>query len=267
MHVQTQSQAFFRSGFATISSVIAPTQLSAINLAIEGICREFQAGGLTEGGNNILSIATYGRSAPERNPDINTSLHEDEPHIIGALAHHHLAFGGLLTLEPLWTIASRLLSIDVDQVVYHFSTVQRKPAQIGPAVGWHRDYANTYCCTVGARFVRLLIAITQMGESNGGVWVVPGSHLITDEEALEDPSRPNNSTVYCPKLNAGDVLAIHPRLLHSSTVNRSSNGRTLVMIQFADRKADLRCEPTGEPYAMSGHSELCQPSETSFCAE
>ncbi|PJE80132.1 hypothetical protein CI610_00898 [invertebrate metagenome] len=77
-------------------------------------------------------------------------------------------------------------------------------------------------------YVIAVIAIDACSANNGGLALVPGSHLnITLDElkngAAQD-KRPQNTAV-CPKLNPGDVLMMHPYLLHWSAPNTGANTR------------------------------------------
>jgi hypothetical protein len=44
----------------------------------------------------------------------------------------------------------------------------------------------------------------------------------------------------------GDVLAIHSKLLHGSGPNRSSSERDVVVVQYGDVNATLRCQSDDE---------------------
>ena len=137
-------------------------------------------------------------------------------------------------------LAAQLLETDGDEVVYHFSSINRKPAMIGPGVGWHRDYANEYVSTAGPFFVRLMVPLDLMCEENAGIGVVPGSHTISDQDASSGRSveQEPEHAIY-PNLIPGDVLAIHSKLVHGGGPNRSGRDRQVLVVQFGRRGAAM----------------------------
>ena len=87
--------------------------------------------------------------------------------------------------------------------------------------------------------------------SNGGTGAVPGSHLISDAEALEREGIPESDmgSIY-PVLGSGDVLAIHSKTIHGGGPNRSRRNRDLLAIQFGIRGVALLHAFDGEHLTM-----------------
>jgi hypothetical protein len=200
-----------------------------------------------------VSLADYTRGRPQRNPGVDPMTLGSEPYLLGNLLKIAPQLRRVIHQESLWNAAACLLMTKSDRVVYHYSSIIRKPAIVGPALGWHRDYANSYISTVGPHFVRLLIPLEGMSAANGGTGVVPGSHLISDDEAVAREGRDEDgSSAIVPHLQPGQVLGIHSKLVHGGGPNRSSVDRQLLTIQFGDRDARILHKSEDEELSLAG---------------
>lgn len=170
-----------------------------------------------------------------RNPGVLPEKIVDVPFILSELPRFSPAFAQLICNDVLWELAREILQ--TDSVVYHFSNVTRKPAYVGPNLSWHRDYPNEFICPkVAAKFFRMLIPLEAMVAENGCTAVIPGTHLVPDEEA-RNRKRDKNvdfSIDAAVDLNAepGDVIALHSKVVHGGKENRSPLDRNLIVIQF-----------------------------------
>jgi hypothetical protein len=232
--------SFARDGYEIYQRFLDAEALESIQKATARACQRFREGEpycLKHG----ISIGAYARSRPDRNPGVDADTFEREPYILGNLAGLDVDFRRFLSRESLWNVAAHLLEIDATEVVYHCSSVNRKPAKVGPGVGWHRDFTNEYISTIGPFFIRLMIALDPMNEDNAGIGFVPGSHSISDDEVVQRGNlQESNEGAFYPNLAPGDMLAIHSKLIHGGGPNRSHCDRQLMVIQFGKQGATLR---------------------------
>ncbi len=243
-------------GFEVFATVFETAAITMVRNAVAAACVRFRGGDeacITAG----VSLASYTEQHPERNPGVAARALSGEPYILGNLAGLSEEFRTFLVHEPLWELAAMILRTDVVDVVYHFAQVIRKPARIGPAVSWHRDYPNTYVCSRTSNFVRLLVALDDMSYVNGGTGIVPESHLIDDEEVWRrrDLAENGGGAVY-PTMEAGQVLAIHPKAVHGGGPNRSPSDRDLLVTQFGVRSAELIHRADAEYLTLCGREEF-----------
>jgi hypothetical protein len=230
---------FSRDGFELIPAVFDETSLDQLRRSVASVCGKYRCDEDAVVASGV-SLAAYTRAHPERNPGVDPSSLESEPYILGNLAAQDVGIWEFLAQRDLWVLAAQLLTAELDEVVYHSAQVLRKPARIGPALSWHRDYGNTYISTDGPFFVRLLVPLQAMRQENGGTGVVPGSHLISDAEALarSDFAESRDGAEF-PMVRAGDVLALHSKVIHGGGTNRSEEDRDLLAVQFGRKAASI----------------------------
>lgn len=114
----------------------------------------------------------------------------------------------------------------------------------GPAVLWHQDGYPWQTRLGITEAVTLWIALDAADEVNGGLRVIPGSHLLAAQ-----PLRPNSSAAnvfgseidpglvdpalaHQLSLAPGDVSAHHPHLIHGSLPNPSARPRRALVIRY-----------------------------------
>ncbi len=103
-------------------------------------------------------------------------------------------------------------------------------------------------------FVQTMAAIDRMGEDNGGLYVIPRSHHycspVKGNTVLGEEYR---RELYGQKLpvimNAGDMLYVHPCLVHFSGPNKSDKPRRLFINGYAYPGANH------EPYPGTGSAQ------------
>jgi hypothetical protein len=246
---------FARDGYEVVPAVLTEERIAELQAAVASTVERFRRGekAVLDFG---FALSDHTRAHPERNPGVNPDDVEGEPYLLGGLAGLDERFRLLLAAAPLWGLAARLLAVPQDAVVYHYAQVLRKPAGIGPALSWHRDYANTYISTRGAYFVRLLMPLQGMSVANGGTGVVPGSHFIDDASLADERATPDITGPVFPHLAAGDVLALHPKTVHGGGTNRGAGDRDLLAIQFGVRDAALLHAFPDEPFTLAGRSDF-----------
>lgn len=218
---------FHDDGYQFFPRLLGAADLAALLAEVETLCDRARRGALT----NTFSLADL---KPHRNPGISPESLGREPFLLTQLPEISPTFHRILPQENLWQIAADLLQ--TDNPVYQFSNIIRKPSRIGPNLSWHRDYPNQYMCPAHSRhFFRLLIPLENMDRENGCTLAIPQSHLISDEEAQQIKSCADADPTHAIPLiaKAGDGVAIHPKLIHGGTENRSDRHRNLIVIQFA----------------------------------
>ena len=221
--------AFPDPGFQYFPRVVSASELAALLAEVEELCAQARRGELA----NVFPLSGL---KPHRNPGVTLDEMGREPFLLTALPEISLVFVRILAQENLWALAAGLL--ETDDVVYHFSNLTRKPARIGPNLTWHRDYPNKYICPAASRhFFRLLIPLEKMDAENGCTLVIPQSHHVSDEQAVQEDMRPafDLATAVPLTAQAGEAFAIHPKVIHGGTENRSARNRNLLVIQFAAR--------------------------------
>ena len=131
----------------------------------------------------------------------------------------------------------------------HFMNVTIKHPRWGRALGWHRDYPNGYACPAASRFVRVMLCLDGMDEASGATTFVPGSHRIDDVAARSEAGArapPSPGDVVAVRCAPGDLVLIHPKVLHGGGMNTSERPRRNVVLQAGDATAPLLDPPKGE---------------------
>ncbi|WP_419536840.1 phytanoyl-CoA dioxygenase family protein [Endozoicomonas sp.] len=103
-------------------------------------------------------------------------------------------------------------------------------------------------------FVQTMAAIDPMGEYNGGLYVVPRSHhdcspMKGNTTLSEEYRQEKHGEVIPVVMNAGDMLYVHPCLVHFSGPNTSDKPRRLFINGYAFPGAN------NEPYPGDGSGE------------
>ena len=242
-------------GFAVFTQALSKDVVSGLRIATERLCGQFRQGD-PEVLANCVSIKEVTEANPDKNPDVCVNTVRSEPFIIGNLCRLDRWIIHALLQDKLWECASAILKRPITDIVYHFSNITLKPANIGPAISLHRDYPNKFICPNESNFVRLLIPLEHMSYANGGTGILVGSHNISDEEALSSPvPRIGNQELIYPDLNPGDALAIHPKAIHASPPNRSGTDRNVFIVQFGLKGTPMQyCED--EEFSLLAREEL-----------
>lgn len=112
----------------------------------------------------------------------------------------------------------------------HHNCIMTKHPLYGSLTGWHRDIR--YWSFDREDLVSTWLALGSETASNGGLWLVPGSHAMElsadrfDGAQFFRPDLPANAalidTAVSPSLEEGDVLFFHCRTLHAAGQNQSA---------------------------------------------
>ena len=139
--------------------------------------------------------------------------------------------------------------LGVDEIQCHFTNITTKAPRIGRAISWHRDYPNQYMCPQRSSFLRVMVCLDGMDEGNGGTCFVPGSHLVSDDEAAameRTTTEPPSSAVEVATCPPGSLVFIHPKVLHGGSRNASERPRRNLIAQWG---------PADEPVCLYSEAE------------
>ncbi|MBS7809397.1 phytanoyl-CoA dioxygenase family protein [Roseococcus pinisoli] len=240
-------EAFARDGFSVIRRAVPEPLLSAL----DGAVRRVQAtvSGLPP---SLLARLTFERDLPEAHRGgIAAAEVGDAIFILGDPVAFDDVFWSVLR-EPAIGGAVRD-AVGVPEVVAHFMNVTIKHPRFGRRIGWHRDFPNRYACPATPSFVRVMLCLDGMTEEGGATTFLPGSHLIDDAAARAHP-RPEEAQLHeaVPVLcDPGDLVVIHPKVLHGGGMNASGRARRNIVLQAGDAAALLDVVPEQEEVA--GH--------------
>ena len=228
-------------GFAVLPGFVGPSWIEALREAVDAVQRN--VANLDEAGRARL-VFERDLSATRRG-GIAAEAVGDALFIIGEPEAFDSVFLRLLTWPPLVQAAQQALGADA--VVGHFMNVTIKHPRFGRAIGWHRDFPNTYICPEGPDFLRLMLCLDGMDEQTGATGFVPGTHRVSDEAAREakrhedahGTSVPEPNTVQTVVCAPGDLVLIHPKVLHGGGMNTGTRPRRNVVIQIGRAAAPL----------------------------
>jgi len=129
------------------------------------------------------------------------------------------------------------------EIRYHFSNITIKMKNIREKLGWHRDYPNKYISTEKPDFIRVMITLDGMDESNGGTVYIPNSHRYSNDRASDalkslkkNPNSPEAKVICCPH---GSLVLLSPMLIHSGGISKLSVPRRNIIIQYGKSNSQL----------------------------
>ncbi len=151
-------------------------------------------------------------------------------------------------------LAGQLLDADEVEQLINQAHFKRPGDEVG--FPWHQDSVHRRHGTPEwtdldgrGSFVELATALDPMGEDNGPLRFVPGSHL-RGHLSLPDGSLPADrfdpADAVSPTLEPGDVVAFGPFVIHGSEPNRATRPRRLFLNGFALPGANRRVYPGAE---------------------
>lgn len=146
-----------------------------------------------------------------------------------------------------------------ENIAHFYSRYFAKHPHSGREVPWHQDGA--YYTLDPVRLCTLWVSLTHSTPQNGGLRVLPGSHKLhlrdirpTDDESsilkrLMDKDSIDFSGAVDLVTEPGDVVLIHPHLLHSSSVNISDEWRIGLAVRYIPTSVRITWEELyGEPW-------------------
>ena len=243
--MNTRTVKFASDGYLVIPELICEQEQAFTRALVTELVDRYRGGDPTAISAGV-TISEVSRQHPQRNPGIQPDHWKREPFIIGDLLALEPRFARLLSLESIWTCVGELLECASSDLLFHFCNLTRKPSEVGPAIGWHRDADNKYFASHDGRTLRLLIPLQIMSARNGGTAVIPGSHIQTDA--------PVETALY-PDVAPGACLALHSATLHGGSPNRSEQERDVIVIQFGLCSSILRYQ-ANETLSLSTRKDL-----------
>lgn len=233
--------AYEAQGFAVLPAFVDTAWIEALRGAVEAV--QHSVANLSDAERARLvferDLSAKGRGG------IAAEAVGDALFILGEPETFDPLFLRLLTWPPLVQAAQHALGTDA--VVGHFMNVTIKHPRFGRAIGWHRDFPNTYICTEGPDFLRLMLCLDGMDAQTGATGFVPGTHRVSDEAAREakrhddthGTSVPDPGTVQTVVCAPGDLVLIHPKVLHGGGMNTGARPRRNVVMQIGRATAPL----------------------------
>jgi phytanoyl-CoA hydroxylase len=97
-------------------------------------------------------------------------------------------------------------------------------------------------CPQRSSFLRVMVCLDGMDEGNGGTCFVPGSHLVSDDEAAameRTTTEPPSSDVEVATCPPGSLVFIHPKVLHGGSRNASDRPRRNLIAQWGPADAPV----------------------------
>jgi phytanoyl-CoA hydroxylase len=148
-------------------------------------------------------------------------------------------------------IVTALIGPNIDCFLSQF--IFKYPGALGQP--WHQD--RFYFNFDRSPQIGVWIAVTEAHETNGPLWVLPGSHREAVHEAVADTRVDANpfyveivdhdmSGAKCVLMQAGDALFFHSHLMHKSTDNLSDDKRAAMVFHYAEAQTvDLNRQKFG----------------------
>lgn len=157
------------------------------------------------------------------------------------LAHaRHPVFTEWLVRPELTNRLRQLLGPEVVMPLAHHNCIMTKQPQFSSDTGWHQDIR--YWSFESPELISAWLALGSERPENGGLKLVPGSHLIQldrsrlDEELFLRTDLPENQALIeqsvFAELEPGDVLFFHCRTFHSATRNHTTEPKYSAVFTF-----------------------------------
>lgn len=125
------------------------------------------------------------------------------------------------------------------QVAWHqdLAIAVRERSDVGGFVSWSSKDGVTHVqppAHILDRMLTIRLHLDPADESNGALWVAPGSHRLGRVPASEAGSVAERMGKHLCSVNVGDALVLKPLLLHASRKVTSTQPRRVVHLEFAD---------------------------------
>lgn len=241
--------AFARDGFGVIRNAVPAPLLMALRDAIQRVQDT-----VSELPPELYQRLTFERDLPiSRRGGIAASEVSDAIFILGDPVAFDALFWELLRQPQL--ISAVRTALGVQNLAAHFMNVTIKHPRFGRAIGWHRDYPNKYASPATSCFVRAMLCLDGMSDTGGATTFIPGSHHFDDTEvdqhSLTKGWQPLEDEVMMVCCDPGDMVLIHPKVLHGGGMNTSPSPRRNIVMQIGDAAVPLLSVP--KPEAVAGH--------------
>jgi hypothetical protein len=204
---EKEIQFFDDNGYVILRGIIQPDELAEIQRESRRLIDEVLSGGPAD---------RWCYRGPEGIPYYLSYLHS-----------HPNTFSLRLLAHPF--IADLLYRVIGPDFIPCYESLVFKLPENGSSVPWHRD-GNTI--RENYRIFNVDIYPDYSTVDNGCVWVVPGSHLWSIEDAQARIERGRKKfdlpNAVPAEMNPGDILLHHTKVLHGSQINTSDKLRRVI---------------------------------------
>ncbi len=238
-----QIEQFHRDGYIYLGPVLSPEELEEARQAY---------GRLVLGENKPDSFRDLGLS------DNQTGTRESVLQVLNCYRLDEV-FNRIETRPDVVDVVEALLgtpSIRLygDQALY-------KPPRHGSRVLWHQD--NGYWQFEPAAAVSMWLALDDADESNGCMWVIPGSHregLVSHTPSQENEVlrglEVDESKAVPVHVPAGHAMMHHCLTIHATRQNHSDRPRRAIAITYVPAETRQNGEPMTEFPLIRGEADL-----------
>lgn len=219
--------SYERDGYLVVEDCLDDKTLAALREGIERITADPE-GVPPHLRSHVQLERDYARAGGER-PDADRV--GKAVRLIMELPLFDPVFARLICYEPLLDVLETLFE-SKEFHLHNYKCINKEPQASGAFV-WHRDLPYLYHST--ANLLTAMLCLDDMTEENGATVVLPGSHLLVDEnvsvgdqdiDEADLPAGMERRTVTCP---AGSAVLFHVNILHGGGANRSTTPRRNVI--------------------------------------
>lgn len=210
-------------GFVILSGLYTPAMLAGFAAALTRIEETAEALAARHEGKLVFE-----RDLPAHRrdgiADVGAALF-----LVNDLALFAASFRPFHETSGLKRIFSDLLGLD--QPTLHYTNATIKQARFGRAIAWHRDFPNRYICPPDGRYLRLMLCLDGMTDESGATMFYPGSQC---EDAADDVAAymaAHSGRPVAAVCAPGDVVLIHPRVIHGGGMNHAARPRRNLILQ------------------------------------
>lgn len=221
---QSKVQQFHRDGYIAGGPVLDPSQLGQLHEEIERVIRDNKKPGVKQ---PVQVINLTGDQAQPVWQIVNI-WQASEP------------FDRLIRASSVASDVAQLLR--ASEVRLWHDQIQYKPAGVGGINMWHQDWPYWGILSAPHQ-VTAWVALDDVDEENGCMWMVPGSHLWgnnidylqsfgQDFEAMPSSYEGRPITIKSCPVKAGHVHYHHAMTWHGSNRNRSGRKRRAIALHL-----------------------------------
>jgi ectoine hydroxylase-related dioxygenase (phytanoyl-CoA dioxygenase family) len=252
-------EALRAEGFAIVRGLVAPAEVAALQAAFDRLvarARTLRETTEIDGARFVVAADPFRLHRVVWAGGVEPAIARwgDDPRVVGLAA-------SVLGTDPVVQLLQQA----------HFKLP-------GDAVdfAWHQDASNRRYGSPQWRdvdglgsFVQIAIAVDPMGQRNGGLAMIPGSHrrgfLADPHTGALPPDSFDPAAAVLPELAAGDALLFGPFVIHGSAANQSDGPRRLFLQGYAAPGANGRVYPgagLGVARYQTASSARVSPSTT-----
>jgi ectoine hydroxylase-related dioxygenase (phytanoyl-CoA dioxygenase family) len=210
------SQSFARDGYVIIERAFDPKTIATIGREIDRVHGHFDE--LKEKEPQLYRIGEWSVR---------------EPHLVSEEIRH------FIFSEPFKVLCRQILDNDLS---LFWAMTAAKPPSRGKSFDWHQDVGLSKDLP---QFITCWSAIDRVEVENGGLYVIPESHRLqrfahrffklnetTYAGVFIDDQDFEKHGAIALHLNPGDIVVLHPRLIHSSGPNLSKRKRRALISAY-----------------------------------